>query len=68
LLNNTDPNQTKQAEKRKAADEAMVQKFEGVALDMVRVKSAKWSLSYTGDVVRRFEAYVSPYQRSILAW
>jgi len=65
LSNNIDPNQAKQADKRRAIKDSQAKKFKGVALEMIAIKSSKWSDSYCKDTIRRLEQHVFPWVGSL---
>jgi len=65
LSDNIDPNQAKQADKRRAIKDSQAKTFKGVALEMIAIKSNKWSANYSEDTIRRLERHVFPWLGSL---
>jgi len=65
LEQNIDPNQNKQAARRKAVAEARAATFEGVTRELLDKNKAKWSASYAKKTESRFERNIFPWIGSL---
>ncbi|MDX8400645.1 MAG: integrase arm-type DNA-binding domain-containing protein, partial [Gallionellaceae bacterium] len=65
LEKNIDPNQSKQAEKRKAEDQARASTFEGVAREWLANKSPAWAEATHARNRTRLEKHIFPWVGSL---
>ena len=61
LEKNTDPNQVKQAAKRKQYNDSLADTFKGVAYEWIEKQAPSWAASTHKSTVARLERHILPY-------